>query len=179
MLEKLKAAGFNWLALGIEAASQEVRAGVEKRFDQDLIYTTIEDIRSAGLNTIGNFIFGLPEDDATTMQQTLDLAIDLNCEFANFYSAMAYPGSQLYETALENGWALPKTWSGYSQHAEDTLPLPTKHLSAAEVLRFRDHAFHVYFTGTKYLNMVTQKFGPDTAEHLRQMTAHKLRRAYA
>ena len=26
------------------------------------------------------------------MQETLDLALELNCEFANFYSAMAYPG---------------------------------------------------------------------------------------
>ena len=62
------------------------------------------------------------------MQQTLDLALDLNCEFANFYSAMAYPGSPLYEQALRLGWRLPDTWSGYSQHAVDTLPLPTNHL---------------------------------------------------
>ena len=38
--------------------------------------------------------------------------------------------------------ALPETWTGYSQHAVDTLPLPTRHLSAGEVLRFRDQAFH-------------------------------------
>ena len=58
---------------------------------------------------------------------------------------MAYPGSQLYDDALKQGWKLPETWSGYSQHAVDTLPLPTKHLSAGEVLAFRDRAFQVYF----------------------------------
>jgi len=179
MLEKLKAAGVNWLALGIEAASEEVRVGVEKGFDQDLMYATIEKIRAAGLNIIGNFIFGLPEDDSTTMQQTLDLAVDLNCEFANFYSAMAYPGSQLYAMALEKSWALPETWSGYSQHSENTLPLPTKYLRASEVLRFRDHAFNVYFSGARYLDMITQRFGPETAQHLRSMTAHRLRRKWA
>ena len=57
-------------------------------------------IKAAGINIIGNYIFGLPEDTAETMQETLDLALDLNCEFANFYSAMAYPGSPLYEQAL-------------------------------------------------------------------------------
>src|SRR5437667_443212 len=82
---------------------------------------------------IGNFIFGLPDDDVQTMQQTLDLALELNCEFANFYSAMAYPGSPLYLMAVQNGWELPAAWSGYSQHSYDCLPLRTEKISAGEV----------------------------------------------
>jgi radical SAM superfamily enzyme YgiQ (UPF0313 family) len=128
---------------------------------------------------IGNFIFGLPEDTEATMQATLDLALDLNCEFANFYSAMAYPGSPLYEQAVALGWRLPERWSGYSQHAVDTLPLPTRHTTAADVLRFRDDAFHAYFTSPSYLEMVGRKFGPDTVAHLRDMTAHRLERLHA
>ena len=92
---------------------------------------------------------------------------------------MAYPGSALYEAALRNGWPLPEQWSGYSQHAVDTLPLPTKYLSGAEVLRFRDQAFQTYFTSPRYVEMVRQKFGEETVEHIRQMTLHKLERAYA
>ena len=139
----------------------------------------MEKVRDAGINVIGNYIFGLPEDDHVTMQETLDLALDLNCEFANFYSAMAYPGSPLYALALRNGWPLPEKWSGYSQHSVDALPLPTKYLSAAEVLRFRDNAFHVYFTSPRYLDMVARKFGPETVEHLRDVTRHKLERQHA
>jgi radical SAM superfamily enzyme YgiQ (UPF0313 family) len=179
MLEKLKRAGFNWLALGIEAADDRVLTDVDKRYDVDEVYQTVEKIRAAGINTIGNYIFGLPEDTPETMQHTLDLALDLNCEFANFYSAMAYPGSPLYHQALQQGWRLPESWSGYSQHAVDTLPLPTKHLSAGEVLRFRDHAFNVYFTHRPYLEMIRQKFGEDTLAHIREMTAHRLERRYA
>ena len=82
---------------------------------------------------IGNYIFGLPEDDADTMQATLDLAVELNCEFANFYSAMAYPGSPLYDLAVRQGVPLPAAWTGYSQHSRDCLPLPTCHVAAAEV----------------------------------------------
>src|SRR6185436_9362940 len=137
---------------------------------------TIEKVRGAGINVIANYIFGLPEDDLQSMQATLDLAVELNCEFANFYSAMAYPGSQLYNLAVKEGWPLPEKWSGYSQHAIDTLPLPTKHLSGAEVLRFRDHAFQVYFNSPRYQKMVTQKFGQETAEHIRQMASHNLER---
>jgi len=178
MLDKLKRAGFNWLAFGIEAASERVRDDVDKGFDQEEIFRTIEKVRAAGINVIGNYIFGLPEDDRESMQATLDLAVELNCEFANFYSAMAYPGSQLYNLALKEGWPLPENWSGYSQHAIDTLPLPTKQLSGAEVLRFRDHAFQVYFNSPKYLEMIACKFGPETARGIREMAAHPLKRKY-
>jgi len=179
MLEKLRRAGFRWLAFGIEAANEGVLTDVDKRYRVDEVYATVRKVKTAGINIIGNYIFGLPEDTRETMQQTLDLALDLNCEFANFYCAMAYPGSPLYGQAIDRGWPLPASWSGYSQHAVDTLPLPTRHLSAGEVLRFRDDAFHRYFTSQPYLQMVGARFGDETLGHIRQMTAHRLERAFS
>jgi anaerobic magnesium-protoporphyrin IX monomethyl ester cyclase len=179
MLEKLKRAGVNWLAFGIEAAAAHVRNEVDKRFDQDDVYRTIGQVREAGINVIGNYIFGLPEDDRQSMQATLDLALELNCEFANFYSTMAYPGSPLHADARRRGWTLPSAWSGYSQHAVDTLPLPTRHLTAAEVLRFRDEAFTAYFTDPRYLAMIERRFGAATVAQIRDMTSHTLERQYA
>jgi anaerobic magnesium-protoporphyrin IX monomethyl ester cyclase len=179
MLEKFKTAGINWLAFGIEAANEHVRDDVDKGFGQDEIFRTIEKVRDTGINVIGNYIFGLPEDNLESMQATLDLALELNCEFANFYSAMAYPGSQLYLRALEQGWPLPESWSGYSQHSVDSLPLPTKYLSAGDVLRFRDDAFQTYFNNSRYLEMITRKFGAETTAQIQFMASHKLPRRYA
>jgi radical SAM superfamily enzyme YgiQ (UPF0313 family) len=179
MLDKLKRAGFNWLAFGIEAASDRVLSDVDKRYEIEQVYETIGRVKAAGINIIGNYIFGLPEDDLESMQQTLDLALELNTEFANFYSAMAYPGSPLYRQAVAKGWPLPATWSGYSQHAVDTLPLPTKHLPAGEVLRFRDYAFQAYFTHQPYLDYVERRFGADTVAHIREMASHRLERKFA
>lgn len=177
-IAKLKRAGINWLCFGIEAASERVRDDVNKGFEQDLAHTIIQKVRDAGIYVIGNYIFGLPEDDHDTMQQTLDMAQDLNCEFANFYSAMAYPGSQLYQTALQEGWPLPASWSGYSQHAADTLPLPTRHITGEEVLRFRDQAFQEYFRNPAYLEMIRGKFGQHVVDHIAEFTSHKLERIY-
>jgi radical SAM superfamily enzyme YgiQ (UPF0313 family) len=179
MLDKLKRAGFNWLAFGIEAANDRVLTDVDKRYEVDQLYDTIEKVKAAGINIIGNYIFGLPEDDHASMRETLDLALELNTDFANFYSAMAYPGSPLYNHAIANGWPLPETWTGYSQHSVDTLPLPTRYLTAGEVLQFRDHAFQKYFTHAPYLAYVERRFGPDTVAHIREMTSHQLERRFA
>ncbi len=177
-IEKLKEAGVNWLAFGIESASARVRDDVQKGFQQDDIFRTIERVQAGGINVIGNYIFGLPEDDLTTMQETLDMALQLRCEFANFYCTMAYPGSQLYDLAVQEGWQLPDTWSGYSQHSVDTLPIPTKHATAAEVLAFRDQAFQAYFSDPGYLAFVEGRFGRETADHLRAMAGHRLDRRH-
>ena len=181
MPERLKAAGVNWLALGIEAGAPRVRDDVAKSFAQSAIAASVTRIRSAGINVIANYIFGLPEDTLETMQATVDLALELNCEFANFYSAMAYPGAKLYELAVQCGWSLPAHWSGYSQHAPDTLPLPTRHLSAREVLRFRDEAFQTYFGRPEYLRMIGGKFGDAAVAEIARMTSYTLHRdvAYA
>jgi len=183
-IEKLRAAGFQWLGIGIESASKFVRDGsVKGRFNNDDITRVVAGIRAADINVSGNYIFGLPDDDIASMRETLDLALELNTEWANFYSAMAYPGSPLYEAARRRGWLLPDDeggpgWIGYSQHGYDSLPLPTDKLNGVQVLEFRDEAFHRYFSGDSYLSMVGRRFGPDAVTHLRKMTGVKLRRRH-
>ena len=176
MLKKLRKAGIQWLALGIESGSRHVRDGADKSFQQDDIYRVVREIQAANINVIGNYIFGLPDDDIESMRETLEMAKELNCEFANFYSAMAYPGSPLYQIALDKGWNLPETWRGYSQHSYDCTPLPTEKISATEVLNFRDEAFKEYFANRRYLDGITQKFGWETRHHVEQMSTHTLER---
>lgn len=183
-LEKLKKAGFNWLGIGIESGSKFVRDGVEKgRFDIPEIKKIVNKIRDHGIYVAANYIFGLPDDTFESMQETLDLSIDLNTEWANFYSAMAYPGSQLYKQAVENNWPTPDNkdgpgWIGYSQHAFDCMPLPTDTLSFKQVLDFRDNAFNIYFKNESYLKMIDNKFGSNVVEHINDMTSINLSRAH-
>jgi anaerobic magnesium-protoporphyrin IX monomethyl ester cyclase len=175
-LDKMKRAGINWLALGIESANPEVRDGATKRMKEKDIYKIVKLIQESGIHVIGNYIFGLPDDTIDTMNETLNMAIKLNCEFGNFYSAMAYPGSILYRVAIENNWDMPKEWHAFSQHSYETLPLPTKYISAKEVLKFRDDAFLSYFSNPDYLNMIQDKFGKKVKDHIIDVTKTRLKR---
>lgn len=179
LMEKMKRAGINWLAFGIESAAARVREGVAKKFEQGMIRKAVEMSHAAGINVLGNFIFGLPDDNFETMQETLEMAMDLNLDYANFYVAMAYPGSKLYEDAVAKGLELPGTWHGYSQFGEDCLPLPTKYLKSSEVLKFRDEAFLKYHLDPEYLERVEKKFGKETADHVREMCKINIKRKYA
>jgi radical SAM superfamily enzyme YgiQ (UPF0313 family) len=178
-LTKLKAAGFNWLCLGIESASDHVRDGADKSYTNEDIISVVRRIQDAGIYVLGNYIFGLPDDDLTTMAETLDLAMEVNCEFSNFYSAMAYPGSPLYATALAEGAELPEEWHQFSQHAFDSLPLANAHCTSGEILAYRDAAWNTFFTSPAYLKLVREKFGEGVADHVRRMTEIPLERKLA
>ena len=176
-LETLKRAGVNWLALGIESAKTTVRKDVTKgRFEDVDIRDIVGKIRAHGINVIANYIFGLPEDDMGSMQMTLDLAMEMNTEEANMYSAMAYPGSPLYGQAVKAGWKLPDRYAGYSQHSYYTRPLPTKYLTAEQVLAFRDDAWMKYHTNPAFLKLLKEKFGQPAVEETVKSTKIKLRR---
>ena len=176
-LKKLKQAGINWLALGIESANADVRDGASKKMKPRDIAEIVHEIQAAGIRIIGNFIFGLQDDTLASMNETLTMAKDLNCEFANFYCAMAYPGSQLHSLALAQNLKLPDEWTGFSQHSYNMQPLPSKYLSAKQIVEFRDNAFHDYNQSDTYLTMLEEKFGKAVKEHMMEITQTRLKRA--
>ena len=176
LLQKMRQAGIRWLAIGIESANEHVRDDVDKGYKPEKLMQTLRQVRDHGIYIVGNYIFGLPEDDMCTMRETLDFAKEVNTEYANFYTAMAYPGSALYRDAIQQGWTLPKSWDGYSQFSRTCLPLPTKHLSSAEVLAFRDAAFNEYFDRPAYKAMFARTFGEGALGEIERMVEQPLAR---
>jgi radical SAM superfamily enzyme YgiQ (UPF0313 family) len=176
ILSKMRSAGIRWVCYGFESANQRVLKGVHKQ--QHRIWQAVEMTYGADINMLANFMFGLPDDDYDTMQETLEMAKEINAEYANFYCVMAQPGSALYEEALRKGWPLPETWEGYSHLGYETLPLPTKTLIGPQVLEFRDRAFRDYFSSPRYLEKIRRRFGEEIETFIREMLARKPKRKH-
>lgn len=190
LLQKMKRAGFNWLAYGFESASEKVRKGVGKGYTDQKAEDAIQMTRDAGISIIANYIFGLPDDDLASMQETAGHAIRHNFEFVNFYCAMAYPGSKLWEDstqaredfrdyrqmiASKHGNAMKPSveWREYAQLGPHTRPLGSKHLAPQEVVEFRDRAFVEYFDRPEYKAMIEGKFGTPARAQIDLMLKHK------
>lgn len=176
-LDLFKKAGINWLALGIESANQNVRFEISKgKFKDVHIKDVVKTIQNSDINVLGNYIFGFPNEDYKEMKETLDLALELNTEHANFYPCQALPGSPLYTQAKIEGWKLPDSYEGYAFLSYESQPLPTRYRSAEEVLEFRDKAWQKYFSNENFLSLVENKFGLKQKENLIEMSKIKLKR---
>jgi anaerobic magnesium-protoporphyrin IX monomethyl ester cyclase len=176
-LALFKKAGVDWLALGVEAGNQTVRQQVSKgSFKEVDIREVCATVRGSGINVISNYIFGLEHDTMATMQQTLDLALELNTEMANMYPCQALPGSPMHTRAKLEGRPLPDSYAGYAFLSYDAQPLPNKNLTSAQILRFRDEAWQTYFTNPAYLEMVDKKFGFNQRKNVEDMASIPLKR---
>ncbi len=176
LIMKFKKAGIRWVCIGIETANSVVQETANKKIKDNAIETQVERLKKHGINIIGNFVFGLPDDNVERMQETLDLAMALELDYINFTSGMAYPGSTLYQKALDQGIPLPETWGGYAQLAYETFPMHTGLVDGATVLNFRDQAYITYFHDPKYLERIEKKFGKSTREHVDRMNKVRLKR---
>ncbi len=164
LLPKLKQAGFNWIAVGIESGSLEIRKQYGKgSLTNEQIEKIVIEIKNNGIYPTGNFIFGFEQDTFDTMQQTFDFAEQLNCQHVNFYSMMDYINPS-------------PPYSKYAQYSYDCEPVSTEHLTSADILKFRDNAFQEYYTSDKYLTMMSKIFGWSIAREVEEMTEIKLKR---
>jgi radical SAM superfamily enzyme YgiQ (UPF0313 family) len=176
-LDLFRSAGVRWLCLGIEAGNKEVRKEAHKGTFLDVdVRQVVKQVEDAGIDVISNVIFGLPGDTHKTMQETLDLAEELNTRMFNCYGAMALPGSPLYRQTKEAGWPLPKSFEAYGFLSYECTPVGNRDLSPGAVLKFRDEAFHHYWSRPEFLSKLESKFGAVAKTNVEEMLKIKLKR---
>jgi anaerobic magnesium-protoporphyrin IX monomethyl ester cyclase len=108
------------------------------------------------------------------MQDSIDLALELNTEWSNFFIAMPYPGTEMYCKAEPKD--LPEKWEQYGFFAPNAKPLPTKYVSSQDVVKFRDKAFETFFSSAQYQDMIEKKFG--MKKYIQDMLKRRIGRIY-
>jgi len=110
-VKRLREAGCWMLALGIETESEETRKDMMKRLEGEKIRKALVNMREARIKSFAFFILGYPGDTRDSLERTIDYAIDLDPDFANFYPAVPYPGTELYNKAKRDGLLVNEDWS--------------------------------------------------------------------
>jgi radical SAM superfamily enzyme YgiQ (UPF0313 family) len=110
-VHRLRRSGCWMLALGIESESEDIRKDMVKRLERQKIQTAFKNMREAGIKSFAFFILGYPGETLETINHTIDYAIQLDPDFANFYPAVPYPGTALYDKVVRDGLLVEEDWS--------------------------------------------------------------------
>ncbi len=108
---RLKQSGCWMLSMGVESASDDTRRDMMKRLEHQKIGIAFANLRRAGITSFGFFIYGYPGDTVESMEQTTRYAIELDADFANFYPAVPYPGTPMYEKCKRDGMLTTDDWT--------------------------------------------------------------------
>jgi radical SAM superfamily enzyme YgiQ (UPF0313 family) len=110
-VRRLRQSGCWMLALGIETESEETRKDMMKRLEGQKIRAALANMRAAGIKSFAFFILGYPGDTPQTLERTVEYAVELNPDFANFYPAVPYPGTELNAKAKRAGLLREEDWT--------------------------------------------------------------------
>ncbi|MFZ3077918.1 MAG: radical SAM protein [Candidatus Aenigmatarchaeota archaeon] len=151
-LKAMKRAGCRLMCVGFEASEKAVLDSIDKKTTKDMQLEFMKNSRKAGLLVNGCFIFGLPSDTKETMRRTLEFAKELNCDTAQLYPLMVYPGTASYEWAKKNGFITTEDYSNWlTPDGQMTTTLSRPDLTKEELLAFCDLARKEYYMRAGYI----------------------------
>ncbi|MDD5129854.1 MAG: radical SAM protein [Candidatus Omnitrophica bacterium] len=116
LLKLMRHAGCWMIGYGIESGSQEILDAANKGTTIKQIEDAVNMAKSAGLETTGHVIFGLPKETMESGLKTINWLKKLNIDFIQVYCAVPWPSTALYHIARENGWLKTRNWELYEQN---------------------------------------------------------------
>ncbi len=96
MLEVMKPAGCHLIKFGAESGNQEVLDAIKKGITLEQTRQAFKDCNEVGIATHAHFMVGMPGDTYGTMQDTIDLALEIEPTTATFGICTPYPGTPLF-----------------------------------------------------------------------------------
>ncbi|MDD5585078.1 MAG: radical SAM protein, partial [Candidatus Omnitrophica bacterium] len=147
LLDKMKKAGIFKISFGIESADPVIQKRIKKKLDLDKALFTTREAQRRNIIVYTNSILGLPGDTPESMQRTIDFAIKMAPDIANFMIALPLPGTELYEEIKTNGRFLIPIENGVEKgfYAHKVF-YELGSMRAHEVLRYYRKAYQKFYS---------------------------------
>ena len=107
LLHKMAGSGCWSISYGIESGNQELLDFIKKGFTIKQAKDAIKWTHKAGIETRCSFMLALPGESPEMGQKTIDFAIDLDVDYAQFFATNPLPGTPLYENSQKLGTYIP------------------------------------------------------------------------
>lgn len=151
-LRSMKAAGLRGVCVGFESGCQELLDRIHKGTKIEEMERFAADARSVGINVHGCFMAGLPGETRVTLQQTLQFALRLPLDSAQFYPLMVYPGTEAYDWAKAHGMITVERWRDWlSPEGLHQCVVRSADLTSAQLVGFCNHARRRFYLRRSYL----------------------------
>jgi anaerobic magnesium-protoporphyrin IX monomethyl ester cyclase len=132
LLTKMSRAGFNWLLLGVESGSESTLDSFHKGIKPEDTASAVKLLRQNGIFSQASCIIGERKETRKSLDDLREFINYVDPDLAIFMILTPFPGTDLYEEALRQGWIEDRNWANYDMvHAI----MPTESLTRDQVQR--------------------------------------------
>lgn len=114
LLKLMNRAGCVRIHYGVESGVQKVLNRMKKNITIDQVRNAIKWSKKAHFTVLTYFMFGNLDETLEDMHRTIDFALELNTDYAEFSITIPYPGTEMYFEALETGLIKNDYWRLYA-----------------------------------------------------------------
>lgn len=154
-LKVMRDNGLRLLLVGYESGNQQILVNIKKGMRIEVAERFTKDCHELGIQIHGTFILGLPGETKETIQETIRFATKINPHTIQVSLAAPYPGTFLYNQAVENGWLDEANAELVDEKGVQIAPLHYPHLSHGEIFHsVEDFYRRFYFRAPKIASIV-------------------------
>jgi len=152
VMKAMKKAGCRLLVAGFESGDQQILNNVSKGATIEQTEDFCINAKKAGLRVHGCFMVGNKGETRESMEKTLNFAIKLNPDTAQFFPLMVYPGTKAYLWAKENSFINAKSYRDWlTEDGLHNCVVNTDNLTAKELVDFCDEARRRFYLRPVYI----------------------------
>lgn len=166
-MKAMKKAGCRLIIPGIESGNQQILDNIKKGTKVEQFYSYVANAKKAGLLIHACYMVGNQGETKQTMQETLDLALKLNTDTAQFFPLIPYPGTEAYRWAQKNGYIETEYEKYCLPDGTHNTVLSTSELSTDEMVAFCNMARKKYYLRFSYI-MYRLKIGLNNPSDLKR-----------
>ncbi len=156
-LKVMRDNGLRLLLVGYETGNQQILFNIKKGMRVEFARRFTRDCHDLGITIHGTFIMGLPGETRETIEETIRFATDINPHTIQVSLAAPYPGTYLYQQALDNGWLDDANADLVDAHGVQIAPLHYPHLTHTEIFDSVETFYRrFYFRSDKIASIVSE-----------------------
>lgn len=154
-LKAMKDAGCRLLIVGYESGDPQILKNIKKGATVERARQFTKDCHSLGLKVHADFILGLPGETRESIRRTIDFAKELDTETIQVSVAHAYPGTEMYDYVVSNGYLAPGSMVDEGGHQVAHIQFPN--LPAEEVMDMVHRFYDEYYFRPKAVYRIVRK----------------------
>lgn len=142
MVAKMRDVGNNWILMGVENNSSEILKDFKKEVKVNDAYQAVKILNDNDIFSQSMFVIGSRKDTAESIEDLRQFSLDLGAELALYTVLTPFPGTEVYASALKNGWIEDTNYAHYDMaHAI----MPTETLSRRQVQEELYHCYRAFY----------------------------------